>query len=206
MKPIVRYKTLAVATALTTLLLGASAWADSQSGAAAAAGQSAAVVPAAWTPKELEFTYQTGFTTKYTCDGLRDRMRTLLIKLGARDDLQVQLRGCVQQGPDLIPGVRVKMSVLEPTQEWVAGRTLPAHWKHVDLLADRDVVSASADCELIRQLKQQALPLFATRNLDFSARCETNHLVVGGTRLTAEVLVPVSHVPPMAAAGDSAGR
>ena len=183
-----RYKTLAVGPALITLLLGASAWADPQSGAAAA-GQSVAILPAAWTPKELQFTYQTRFTTKYSCDGLRDRMRKLLISLGAREDLQVSILGCVQQGPDLVPGVRVKMSVLEPAHEWAMGRTVPARWKHVDLLADRDAVSASADCELIQQIKQQLLPLFATRNLDYSARCEKNHLVVGGTRLTADVLV-----------------
>jgi hypothetical protein len=186
---IVRYKAFAVGPALATLLLGASGWANPQSAAAAAAGQSAAIVPAAWTPKELEFTYQTGFTTKYSCDGLRDRMRKLLINLGAREDLQVHILGCVQLGPDLLPGVRVKMSVLEPAREWAIGRTVPAHWKHVDLLADRDAVSASADCELIQQIKQQVLPLFATRNLDYSARCEKNHLVVGGTRLTADVLV-----------------
>jgi len=188
--PIVRDKAFAIHAALMTLLLGASAWAHPQSGAAAAAGQSLAIVPAAWTPKELGFTYQTGFTTKYSCDGLRDRMRKLLIKLGAREDLQVDILGCVQQGPDLLPGVRVKMSVLEPAREWVIGRTVPAQWKHVDLLADRDAVSASADCELIRQIKEQVLPLFATRNVDYSARCEKNHLVVGGTRLTADVLVP----------------
>ena len=184
-----RYRTLAVGPALMSLLLGASAWADPQSGAAAA-GQSVAILPAAWTPKELQFTYQTRFTTKYSCDGLRDRMRKLLINLGAREDIRVYSFGCVQPaGPDVFPGVRVKMSVLEPAHEWAIGQTVPARWKHVDLLADRDAVSASADCELIQQIKQQVLPLFATRNLDYSARCEKNHLVVGGTRLTADVLV-----------------
>jgi hypothetical protein len=121
-------------------------------------------------------------------------MRQLLISLGAREDLQVQILGCVPQGPDLLPGVRVKMSVLEPAREWVVGRTVAAHWKHVDLLADRDAVSASADCELIRQIKQQVLPLFAARDVDYSARCETNSLLVGGTRLTADVLVPDQRV------------
>lgn len=186
-----RYRAFAVGAALMTLLVDASAWESPQSGAATAAGQSVAIIPAAWTAKELEFTYQTGFTTKYSCDGLRDRMRKLLIKLGAREDIRVYTFGCVQLvGPDVFPGVRVKMSVLEPAREWAIGRTVPAHWKHVDLLADRDVVDASADCNLIQEIKQKVLPLFATRNLDYSARCEKNHLVVGGTRLTADVLVP----------------
>ena len=183
-----RYNVFVVGSAVVTLLVAAGAWASPQSDAAAAAVPGAAIIPATWTPKELQFTYQTRFTTKYSCDGLRDRMRKVLIDLGARDDLQVQILGCVQ-GPDLLPGVRVKMNVLEPAREWAIGRTVPAHWKHVDLLADRDAVSAAADCELIQQIKQQVLPLFATRNLDYSARCEKNHLVTGGTRLTADVLV-----------------
>ena len=196
-----RYKALAVGAALMTLLGGASAWADGPSGVAAADGQGAAIVPAAWTPKELLFTYQTGFTTKYSCDGLRDRMRKLLIDLGARDDLQVQSFGCMNlSGPDVFPSVRVRMSVLEPARQWAIGQTVPAQWKHVDLLADRNAVDAATDCELVEQIKLKVLPLFATRNVDYSALCEKNHLVVGGTRLTAEVLLPNQSVPTAATA------
>lgn len=196
-----RYKAFAVGAALMTLLVGAGAWANPQPGAAAAAGRGAAIVPAAWTPKVLEFTYQAGVTTKYSCDGLRDRMRKLLIDLGARDDIQVQSLGCMNlSGPDVFPSVRVKMTVLEPAREWAIGRTVPAQWKHVDLLADRNAVDASTDCELIQQIKQKVLPLFATRNVDYSARCEMNHLVVGGTRLTAEVLLPDQSAPAAATA------
>jgi hypothetical protein len=33
------------------------------------------------------------------------------------------------------------------------------------------------------------LPLFATRNVDYRSTCERRQLVLGGTRLKAEVLV-----------------
>ena len=148
------------------------------------------MMPAAWTPKEFNFAYQIGFTTRYSCDGLRDRMTALLSKLGARD-VQVATMGCIRlTGPEVVPGVRVKMSVLQPAAEWAIGRTVPAYWQTVDLLADRDPVWAAADCELMEQVRQKLLPLFATRKVEFSAICQKNKLLPGGTLLKAEVLVP----------------
>ena len=66
---------------------------------------------------------------------------------------------------------------------------------------DRDPVDAAGDCELIGQIKQKVLPLFATRSVDYSSTCERHHLLVGATRLKAEVLVADE-----SAAADSAAR
>jgi hypothetical protein len=60
---------------------------------------------------------------------------------------------------------------------------------------------SGGDCELIGQIKQKVLPLFATRNVDYRSTCENHQLVPGGTRLKAEVLVADEH-----AAADSAAR
>jgi hypothetical protein len=131
-------------------------------------------------------------------------MRNVLIKLGARHDVQVHGYGCTRLvGPDPFAGVRIKMNVLQPSGPQ-AGRAVPAHWKMVDLLTDydnHDPVDAAADCELIGEIKQKVLPLFATRNVDYRSTCERRQLVLGGTRLKAEVLV----ADPSAAA-DSAAR
>src|SRR5260370_6672128 len=163
---------LAAMAALTC----ASSWANSQSEPSAGSGRESAV----WAPKELEFVYQ-GFTTKYSCDGLQDKMRKVLIKLGARHDIQVRNWGCTRlQGPDPFAGVRIKMNVLQPAGKQ-GGQAVPAHWKRVDLLADpddRDPVDAAGDCELIGQIKQKVLPLFATRDIDYRSTCERHHLLV----------------------------
>jgi hypothetical protein len=144
---------------------------------------------AVWVPKEFTFRYQ-GFTTQYSCDGLRDKMRKLLLELGARPDLDVSNYGCTRlSGTDPFPGVRVRMHVLQPGAAQ-AGQAVAAHWDKVDLLARRDPIDATADCELILQIKQQVLPLFATRNVDYSSTCNKRQLVPGGTRLTADVLLP----------------
>lgn len=152
--------------------------------AAADSGEGAAV----WVPKELNFRY-VGFTTKYSCDGLRDRMRNILLKLGARDDLKVTGYGCIAVNtPETTPGVRIAMHVLQPAGA-TAGQTVAAHWKTVDLLADRNLVDAGLDCELVAQLDRDVLPLFATRHVDYSAACSVNTPLVGGTKLKADVLV-----------------
>jgi hypothetical protein len=162
----------------------------SAAGAAwAAPSGNAAGQAAVWSAKEFTFQYQ-GFTTKYSCDGLRDKMRSLLLKLGARDDLQLSPYGCTRlTGPDSLTGIKVKMSVLQPA---AAGTVQPvaASWKRVDLLAPRAPLDAAADCELIAQIQQKVLPLFATRNVDYRADCRRGQVVIGSTRAQADVLTP----------------
>jgi hypothetical protein len=185
--------------AAVAMLTCAPAWANPQSEPSAASARESAV----WAPKELNFAYQ-GFTTKYSCDGLQERMRDVLLKLGARPDLRVRGYGCTRLvGPDPFAGVSIKMNVLQPAGKQ-GGPAVPVHWQRVDLLTGlykHDPVDAAADCELIGQIKQKVLPLFATRNVDYSSTCELRHLLVGATRLKAEVLVA-----DQGAAADSAAR
>ena len=150
---------------------------------------------AVWVKKEVNFRY-VGFTTKYSCDGLRDRMRSILLQLGARDDLRMTGYGCVgAESPETTPGVRIVMHVLQPGSA-AAGETASAHWKSVDLLADRDLLDAARDCELIAQLDRDVLPLFAARHIDYSATCSVHTPLIGGTRLKADVLVADAAPPP----------
>jgi hypothetical protein len=175
---------LASAATLSLFLLSSTARADSIDG-----GQ-----PAVWAQKEFKFTYQ-GFTTRYSCDGLRDKMRSILLEFGARkSDLKIYSWGCVGRSgvPDHFPGVAVKMSVLVPADGAASGGepALPSHWKAVQLKLDSSSLSEAGECELVEQVKQKVLPLFTTRNVDFSSNCVPHQLTPGGTRLTTEVLAP----------------
>ena len=123
--------------AILGLLLCSAAYADSSDG-----GQ-----PAVWAQKEFQFTYL-GFTTKYSCDGLDSKMRTILLELGARkQDLKISDWGCaaVNGRPDAFPGVAVKMSVLVPTDNPGAAQTVPSHWKAVKLKLDRSSLSEAGE-------------------------------------------------------------
>lgn len=175
----------AVAAVLTLLLCGV-VLADTP-------GNSPPEGYAAWTPKELRFVYQ-GFTSKYSCDGLRDKVKAILLKLGARKDLQVTPTPCSGSlgAPTQFPGVTIKMNVLETANGKEYDPAAPpvlAQWKMVDLTRSRDPIDAAGDCELIEQIKARILPLFTTRDVNYSSTCIPYQLSIGGTRLKAEVLV-----------------
>ena len=175
-------------------LLAPATWADSTDGG----------VSAVWAPKEFQFIYQ-GFTTKYSCDGLREKMREILLQLGARkSDLKISDWGCAASSgvPDPFPGVAVKMSVLVPAGSATAdlGEAVPSHWKPVTLKLDRSSLSEAGECELVEQVRQKVLPLLTTRNVDLKSECIPHQLSPGGTRLSAEVLAP-DQKPPASVAG-----
>jgi hypothetical protein len=125
---------------------------------------------------------------------LRDKVVKVLVELGARKDLKVYEAPCSGLGgvPTAFPGVTVKMSVLEPApgkQAIQDVQTVPAHWKRIELLRDEAGLASSGDCELVEQIKQTILPLFAARNVDFSSSCIPHQLNPSGARLRADVLV-----------------
>ncbi len=159
--------------------------------AAESAALPADAQPAVWTQKELTFVFQ-GFTAHYSCDGLLDKIRHVLGELGARSDLAVTYYGCSSPfgRPDPFPGVRIKMHVLQPPgANDQSTDTVGAHWRRIDLHLDKDPVWEASDCELLEQIKQHILPLFATRNVDFASNC-VPHQAYLGTRLAAELLFP----------------
>ena len=51
------------------------------------------VVTGAWQHHTVTFNY-VGFTSLYTCSGLRSQVRQILLHLGARNDLKVSAVGC----------------------------------------------------------------------------------------------------------------
>lgn len=175
---------LAAVTLLASALPGP-ARADTPSGE----GQTAV-----WTHKELWFVYQ-GFTTHYSCDGLRDKVRVVLLDLGARKkDLQVVESACSRSAgrPDPFPGVRIKMSVLIPADGATEGQeSVPAHWKPVALkVDDYHYTNDSGECELVEQVRDKILPLFTTRNLDYRSDCIPHQASPTGPSLKLEALFP----------------
>ncbi|MBV8404190.1 MAG: hypothetical protein JO203_08345 [Gammaproteobacteria bacterium] len=146
-----------------------------------------------WAPKELRFTYM-GFTSHYSCDGLRDKMRAILLQLGARPDLKLREVPCAGGAgrPTEFPGVTVNMNVLTPFDPASSNATatpVPAHWKTVVISTDMDPLREAGDCELIEQVKSRVLPLFHARAVDYRSTCIPNQLQVGGTLLKADVLI-----------------
>jgi hypothetical protein len=162
-------------------------------GTCTTAGAVDAPVQTLWAAKKLNFTFM-GFTARYSCDGLLDKVRKVLLDLGARADLKVTATGC-DRGfgtPSHFPGVAGTVYVLVPLGDKAPpADTQPvnADWKSVVVAPRGDPLSAAGDCELTEQIKQGILPLFTSRNVEYSSTCIPYQLQVGGTRLKAEVLV-----------------
>jgi hypothetical protein len=156
-------------------------------------------VSAVWATKDVHFVYQ-GFTTRYSCDGLRDQVKALLEKLGAQD-LKVREAACTSPPgvPSPFPGVVVKMRVLVPassadaSKDKDAGQPVQAQWKNVVLMPATSSYQEQGNCELIEQFKRTFLPLFTTRNVKYQTSC-VPHQITLGTHLSAEVLAPPAKV------------
>jgi hypothetical protein len=190
------------APALAACILASSAWAAEAGSASPAAAGSAAANAAAgesqlavWTEKEVTFVYL-GFTTRYSCDGLRDKVRGVLLDLGAeKKDLKVQELGCSSPTgrPDPFPGVRVKMRVLQPPSGAATALDqvpVPAHWKPVDLKLRDSFTTDSGECELVEQIRHTIVPLFAARNVDLKTSCIPHQASATRPSLKLEVLAP----------------
>lgn len=148
--------------------------------------------PAQWVQKNLSFTYQ-GFTVHYTCEGLRDTLRSVLEQLGARSDLQIMDSGCVGAINSFQPhpGVTATFFVLEPVAAGQEAASVGAHWAPMRVKVGDTYLIQQGQCELIEQLRHKVLPLFSTRNVDFTnSSCFPHQLSIAGTSLKAEVLMP----------------
>lgn len=153
-------------------------------------------VDAVWASRHVSFVYQ-GFTTHYSCDGLREAIREMLAKLGAQD-LKIREFGCTRFGVEPFPGVRVTMRVLAPvssTHDHQAGPVISAHWQNVVLMPSNAGPQEQGKCELIEQFKETFLPLFTTRHIDYQSNCIPHQLTLG-THLGAEVLMPDARPAP----------
>ncbi len=175
--------------------------------AATTAVPALAVAPPAsrWVERKLDYTYM-GFTTHFSCDGLRDTVREVLLALGARkSDLKIYSRGCARlEGPEPFPGVAATFSVLVPVAPGEAGQAgagapQATRWQSVDLVRLNQSGRDHAPCELLEQLKDKALPLFTSRNLVFQSTCVPHDITLGEIQFKVEVLRPAPAAGPAAA-------
>jgi hypothetical protein len=172
--------------------LAAAALTATLAGAMPASASNQGGVAAVWAPRHVQFIYE-GFTTHYSCDGLRDEIQDMLVKLGAKD-LKVREEPCTTPPgvPSPFPGVRVTMRVLVPVSSEKSksqGPVVQAHWQNVVLMPSNASFNEQGRCELIEQFKETFLPLFTTRHIDYESTCIPHQLTLG-THLSAEVLMP----------------
>jgi hypothetical protein len=206
MRPAIRTHASLIATLIAVMGSGPATWA-ADAPAQSSTPQSVPAPAAHWVERKFNYVYQ-GFTTKYSCDGLRDTVRDLILDLGARRaDLDVKESGCTNlNGPEEFPGVAARFSVLVPVTTDEVGKVgaaaaLPAQWQTVDLVRKTGSGYLQAPCELLEQLKEKLLPMFTTRNLNFRSSCMPHQVSPGQIQFTVDVLRAAPAAPAPAAAG-----
>src|SRR6267154_4119568 len=82
---------------LSLAVLAAQTCAAATPQAAAPTAVTGIPMAAVWREQHLEFFYM-GRTSRYSCDGLRDKVRAMLLDLGARRDVKIAAIGCEDTG------------------------------------------------------------------------------------------------------------
>lgn len=151
-------------------------------------------IAAVWEPHEIKFHYG-GFTSYYTCDGIRDKLKVLLRALGARHDVKTQST-CLGDRWDPQPFNTVIIGFAVPVPASQAGRggpgeTFPAEWRQVELTAGHPRDLDHGDCELVEQFAEQVLVKLHARDIENRMRCIPHQENLGNIRLKMRVLMAV---------------
>ena len=127
-----------------------------------------------WQKHEYSFAFM-GFTSTYSCDGLADKLKVLLIAAGARSDAKSQAGACASGfgRPDKFARASLVFYTLSPAGTGAASDTKPvdAVWRPVALSARSPRQLAVGDCELVEQFRNNVLPMFTTRNVQNNMTC-----------------------------------
>ena len=141
-------------------------------------GQSIAAV---WKEQHMSFSYS-GRTSRYSCDGLRDKVRAMLLDLGVRRDLQITAPGCENTAAQvrlgsLGPSLNIVFSApalpdanLKPQH---TGDLAPvdARFEAFTITGDAFRNMGAADCELVEEFARQILPKLVSRTLKQDISC-----------------------------------
>jgi hypothetical protein len=147
------------------------------------------IVSGAWQHHNVRFSYF-GFTTLYTCDGLEDQVRQILLHIGARKDAKVTAIGC--PGPFGVPShsawVDADFYALVPVVAADGSDTVKAHWTSLEVRPRRPDFLGEGSCELVQEMKDVITQNFSLRDVDYRTRCFPYELTLDGFAVKGQAL------------------
>jgi hypothetical protein len=153
-------------------LAGAGMWLAAAAWGAAPPPLAGNPLPAVWKEQHVHFLYA-GRTSRYSCDGLQEKLRALLLELGARRDLRVTAAGCEQPAPSLqlvFSAPALPDAALKPLHRGDL-KPVDARFERFILTSDAFRNFGIADCELVQEFTRQILPKLATRDVRQDISC-----------------------------------
>jgi hypothetical protein len=152
---------------------------------------------AAWAMHEVDLLYM-GFTTRYTCSGLRSKVRLLLKHMGVRDDVKILERGCEFGYQKVADFPRLKITFYAPTipkqGDKDPGEPVLGVWKPVVIKRNSPKGLDMGDCELVEIFHDRVMPKFLTRSMEGGINCIPHQLVGNRIDLRFEVLTGIQSV------------
>jgi hypothetical protein len=169
----------------------------------AASGTVAADAPmggsGTWQKHEYSFVSM-GFTSTYSCDGLADQLKRLLLAAGARADAKAQAGPCAADfgHPEKLARANLVFYTLLPdsADHPAAGPHVDGAWRPVVLTYKSPRELGLGDCELVEQFRAQLLPMFATRGIEDQTTCIPHQESGSVINLKFESFAAVPTQPP----------
>jgi hypothetical protein len=168
-------------------------WYGNAMAAEAALAAPADAVAGTWQHHKVTFDYM-AFTTLYTCSGLEDQVRRILLHLGARGDAKVRAAGC--PGSDNTPSrnawVEADFYSIAPAAADAGSDTVKAHWTALELSPQRPTFMGDGDCELMERMKDTIIKNFSVRGLEYRTSCQPHDLRANGFSVKGQTLQAVA--------------
>ncbi|HEY2417828.1 MAG TPA: hypothetical protein VGH84_07910 [Steroidobacteraceae bacterium] len=149
--------------------------------------------PALWQHHQADIQYIAAGTS-YSCNGIEDKVRQILLYAGARQDLRVHASGCVQ-GPFLpshMASVRVDFYALAPAADAPTAEVIPAQWVPLSMTPTRAQFLQPSDCDLVRAMKRVLTQSFSWQGLEFATSCLPDAGSVNSFAVKGAVLQPAA--------------
>ena len=127
-----------------------------------------------WQKHQYSFVFM-GFTSTYSCDGLADKIRVLLMAAGARRDSKSRPGACASGfgRPDKFARADLTFYTLAPVTDTASsdGKPIDGTWRPVSFSTRSPRELSAGDCELVEQFRNNVLPMFTTRNVANHTTC-----------------------------------
>ena len=189
-----------------------------QSPEAGAVPDAPAPVMAVWVEKKIDFNYW-GLTAHYSCDGLKNKVSSILKEIGARPGFKITARACMnpRRGAEWTPMLNIVAAMpREATPEVLAGLAkeasqrelaaraggtsapaaeasaeFPARTRRIDFRDSPTGLLQPGDCELIDQMRDQVFVPLGAKIVENRMGCVPHQLNNGIIVLSIEVLEPM---------------
>jgi hypothetical protein len=142
-------------------------------GASLADEATATYTPGSWQKHQYSFAFL-GFTSTYSCDGLADKLKKLLLAAGARADVKSMPGACAAGfgRPDKFARADLTFYTLAPLGNDAGERPIDGIWRPVVFANRSPRELLIGDCELVEQFRDQVVKkMFATRNIVSQTTC-----------------------------------